>query len=88
MSTYEDRRADAREEARVMMHGEEPECPERPCHDYPLCRHKPSPECICLPGDLCRGVPGETDECAACLSLDVEEACVIEFEPEATDAQG
>lgn len=39
MSTYEDRLADARDEARQMMHGDPPECPERPCQDYPLCGH-------------------------------------------------
>lgn len=42
-----------------------------------------STDCICQPGDfVCLGVPGETDGCGACLTLDPEAPCVIEFEPE------
>lgn len=31
--------------------------------------------CIC-PADHCIGVPGDSDECAACLALDPEANCL------------
>lgn len=33
--------------------------------------------CVCPP-DFCVGVPGDSDTCAACLTLDSEAACLRE----------
>lgn len=41
-------------------------------------RATPSPpRCICLP-EFCYGVPGESDACTACVTLDVELPCLRE----------